>query len=71
MYSGDHHFFKDMWHSPVHSADQGDALLHRHCQEGERTHWLSQNILITICLLRVQNCEQSELFSWLLYVLLY
>lgn len=71
-YSGHHHFFKDMWHSPVHSADQGEcSVLHRYCQEGERTHWLSQNILIIACLLRVQNCKQPELFSWLLYLLLY
>lgn len=47
------------------------SVLHRYCQEGERTHWLSQNILITACLLRVQNCKQPELFSWLLYLLLY
>lgn len=47
------------------------SVLHRHCQEGERIHWLSQNISIKVCLLRVQNCKQPELFSWLLYVLLY
>lgn len=63
-YLGCHHFFKAgglEQRSPLHTADQGDAPCRMDLVEQVKTaQGLSQNVLITVCLLGMQNSKEAR-----------